>query len=265
MRRRKKTLTIVIPVYNERDRIHLAIDALNAYDPPECLEIERIVFVDDGSEDDTLGALQAAEIKYPSEVVTYHPNRGRGYAVRAGMKEAETDYAMYLDADMSIPLDNLRNFASRMREGVDLLVGSKKMKETVCFQKRSLLRKIVGWGHSAIFSFVLGVRMHDFQGGFKVFSRRTVRGVLSRARIDRWGMDAEAIFLAGRRDLSVEEIPVVWGHVERGTKVSLARDILRAFKELAQIRWNHVCGRYRSVSDPVNIDDVAAVYELQTG
>jgi dolichyl-phosphate beta-glucosyltransferase len=261
----KKSLTIVIPVYNERDRIHLAIDALNAYEPPEDIEIEKVVFVDDGSTDGTLRVLRGSEQKYPSEVVAYSPNRGRGYAVRAGMKEAETDYAMYLDADMSIPLENLQGFAPRMREGVDVLVGSKKMKETVCFQKRSVLRKVVGWGHSAIFSLVLGVRMRDFQGGFKVFSRRAVRNILSRARIERWGMDAEVIFLAVRKGYSMEEIPVRWGHVERGTKVSLARDISRALRELARIRWNHVCGRYGSASEPVTLKDVAVVYELQAG
>jgi dolichyl-phosphate beta-glucosyltransferase len=147
---------------------------------------------------------------------------------------------------MSIPLENLKRFAPHMLRGADLLAGSKKMPDTVCLQKRSLLRKVVGWGHSALFSAVLGVWMHDFQGGFKVFSRRAVREVLSRTRIERWGMDAEAIFLAARAGHSVVELPITWAHVESDTKVALVRDILRALRELLTIRWNHLRGVYRA-------------------
>jgi dolichyl-phosphate beta-glucosyltransferase len=244
-RKVSKTLTVVIPVYNEEKRLILAVRALKAFRPPEGLEVAEVVFVDDGSTDGTLAALRRAKHRYPTRVVTYPANRGRGYAVRAGMAEVRTDYAMYLDADMSIPLENLEKFAPQMLRGADLLAGSKKMRDTVCLQKRSLLRKVVGWGHSALFSAVLGVWMHDFQGGFKVFSRRAVREVLSRTRIERWGMDAEAIFLAAGKGLSVVEVPVTWAHVENGTKVALLRDILRALGELGTIRWNQLRGLYR--------------------
>jgi glycosyltransferase involved in cell wall biosynthesis len=241
----EKTLTVVIPVYNEEERVHLAVSALETYRPPRGLKIAEVVFVDDGSTDATLAALRAARHRYPTRVVTYPANRGRGYAVRAGMAGVRTDYAMYLDADMSIPLSNLESFLPHMLRGVDVLAGSKKMRDTVCLQRRSLLRKVVGWGHSALFSAVLGVWMHDFQGGFKVFSRRAVRDVLSRTRIERWGMDAEVVFLAGRMGYSIEEVPVTWAHVENGTKVALVRDILRALRELFTIRWNHLRGSYR--------------------
>jgi dolichyl-phosphate beta-glucosyltransferase len=259
------TLTIVIPVYNEQDRVHLAIEALDAYEPPPGIRIEKIVFVDDGSDDKTVQALRKSEHRYPCEVVSYALNRGRGYAVRAGMRDLETDYAMYLDADMSIPLENLKRFAPHMREEVDVLVGSKKMRETVCRRKRGWLRKLIGWGHSAIFSVVLGVWMHDFQGGFKVFSRRAVHEIVSRASIERWGMDAEVIFLASQLGFSVEEIPVTWAHVERGTKVQVVRDSLRALKELGKIRWNHLCGKYRSATEPIELGKTGMVYELGAG
>jgi dolichyl-phosphate beta-glucosyltransferase len=259
---RKMTLTVVVPVYNEAERVHRALEALAAYEPPEPVRIKKVVFVDDGSSDQTVELLQNADHCYPCEIVTYPENRGRGYAVRRGLDKVNTDYALYLDADMSIPLENLEAVVPHMREGADVIAGSKKMPETVCTQKRSLLRKLVGWGHSAVSSLALGVWMHDFQGGFKLLSRRAVQEVLPRTSLERWGLDLELIFVADQMGLSIAEFPVTWGHVENGTKVNVLRDSFRALTDLAVIRWNGLSGKYVDEAEPDAMVDLETVYEM---
>lgn len=241
------TLTVVVPVYNEQNRIHLAIDALNSYVPPKGIKIKKVVFANDGSDDKTLYILKNVKTKYPAKVMTYNKNRGRGFVVKMGMKNIDTDYAMYLDSDMSIPLENLKTFAKEMKKGTDVIAGSKKIRGTITTTKRSLLRDIVGWGHSAIFSAVLGIWMYDFQGGFKIFSKRVVKNAFPKLRMERWGMDAEVIFVAKKMGYSIKELPITWGHVGQGTKVALIRDIYRGLKDVFTIRYNYLKGYYMPV------------------
>lgn len=238
------TLTIVIPVYNEQNRIHLAIEALNNFKPPSGIEIKKVIFANDGSDDKTLYVLKNSKVQYPTEVLTYNTNRGRGFAVKMGMKHIDTDYAMYLDSDMSIPLENLETFAKEMKKGTNVIIGSKKIRGTVCTHKRSIIREIVGWGHSAIFSTILGMWIYDFQGGFKIYSNHVIKNAFPKLRMERWGMDAESIFVAGKMGYSIKELPITWGHVGQGTKVDLVRDIYRGLRDVFQIRSNYFRGKY---------------------
>lgn len=238
------TLTVVIPVYNEQNRIHLAIDGLNSFVPPKGIEIKKVIFADDGSDDKTRYILKNSNIKYPTQIMTYRTNKGRGFAVKMGMKNIDTDYAMYLDSDMSIPLDNLENFSKEMFKGTDVIIGSKKIRGTICTHERSKIREVVGWGHSLVFSTVLGMWIYDFQGGFKVFSKRVVDNVFPKVTMERWGMDAEVVFVANKMGYSIKELPITWGHVGQGTKVDLVRDITRAFKDVTKIRLNYFKGKY---------------------
>ncbi len=247
-KQKEVTLTVIVPVYNEQNRIHLAIDGLNSFVPPKGIKIEKVIFSNDGSNDKTLWMLKNAQFKYPTEVLTYNKNRGRGFAVKMGMKNITTDYAMFLDGDMSIPLSNLKNFAPYMKKGIDVIVGSKKIPGTVCTHKRSLIREIVGWGHSAVYCVSLGMALYDFQGGFKVYSKRVAQNVFPKLRMERWGMCAESIFVSHKMGYSIKEMPIHWGHVGQGTKVDLVRDITRAFIDLFEIRKNYATGRYMPVA-----------------
>ena len=238
------SLSIIIPVYNEQNRVYLAIDGINNFKAPKGIKIEKVIFSNDGSNDKTLWMLKNAKFKYPTEVLSYNTNRGRGFAVKMAMKKVDTDYAMFLDGDMSIPLANLENFAVYMQKGIDVIVGSKKIKGTICTHKRSLLREIVGWGHSAIFSAVLGIWMYDFQGGFKIYSRRAVVNMFPKLRMERWGMDAESIFVAKKMGYTIKELPITWEHVGNGTTVRLVRDIYRGLRDVFEIRVNYLKGQY---------------------
>lgn len=241
-----KTLTVIIPVYNEEKRLSLAFEAVKKFKAPAELTVEKFVFVNDGSKDNTLKLLKTFKNKFDRklsngakiEIVTYPTNHGRGFAVMQGAKRVESDFGMFLDGDMSIPLDNLKNFSKYMNQGFDLLVGSKKIKGTTTLVKRDVIREFIGEVHSRILSSVLGIKLADFTGGFKVFSKAVCDDVLPRLTQERWGLDPEIIYVANRLGYSVKELPIVWSHISKSSKVNLIRDILRAFGEMVTIRIN---------------------------
>ena len=151
---------------------------------------------------------------------------------------------------MSIPISNLNKALPLIRENYDLIFGSKKKPGSQALIPRSFIRKIVGYSHSFIASLVLGVFAWDYQGGFKIFSKKLIREVFPQLTVDRWGFDMEVIFLAKKLGFTNFEIPVVWSHQELGSKVKLLRDIMRSVKEMISIRHNWTFRNYSTASVP---------------
>lgn len=244
------TLSIVIPLYNENGRLKKTVAALNKGFNFDGLKLEEVIFIDDGSTDGSVEYLHTSRkeleknLNAQVRIVSYSPNKGRGYAVRYGTMIAKSDYVLYTDADFSIPLGNLRTFIPYMDKGYDLIFGSKKKLGASELIPRSFARRIVGYGHSIIASLVLGVFAWDYQGGFKIFSRKLIQEVFPKLKVDRWGFDMEIIFLAKKLGYTTQELPVLWGHIENDSKVVLIRDIYRSLKELAIIRYQWFNGRY---------------------
>lgn len=247
-RREMKTLSLIIPLYNEEARIGKALKTLKKGFKFNGIKLEKVIFVDDGSKDETTLKIHQAKLeqylKVPVEIISYSVNRGRGCAIKTGVLRSSSDYTLYCDADFSIPLKNLKKFIPYLEKDYDLLIGSKKKPGARAKIERSFLRNIIGFGHTVIASLILGVFVWDFQGGFKIFSKKLVEEIFPLLTIDRWGFDMEIIFLAKKLGYKTIELPVVWSHIENGSKVKLARDILRALKEMVKIKINWFKGAY---------------------
>ena len=259
-----KSLTIIIPLYNEGERIVRTLNILKKGVHLPGLLLDQIIFIDDGSTDRTVKKLIAAKnalksaLKTRVTIISYSPNRGRGYAIRFGGLISKSDYVLYIDGDLSIPLSNLKAFEKFISYKYDLIFGSKKKSGAKAVIPRSFLRKTVGYGHSFFASLVLGVFAWDYQGGFKLFSRRLIREIFPDLTIDRWGFDMEVIFLAKKLGYQSEEIPVVWSHFENGSKVKLLRDILRSVKEIFTIKYYWLMGRYTQSVPSISPTKVSA-------
>ena len=242
------TLSIVIPIYNEENRIDKSIDALKKGFNFKGVELKKVIFVDDGSNDKIKKTLRRAQLnrklKTSYQLISYKKNRGRGHAVKVGAQFTNTDYVLYMDADFSIPLSNLKKFIPFMEKGYDVIVGSKKMPGAVAKIPRGFIRGIVGVGHTLIASILLGVFYWDFQGGFKIFSRKFIKKVFPMLHIDRWGFDMEVIFLANKMGFKSKELPVTWSHIDRDSKVKLIRDITKSLKDIFEIQLNWFTGKY---------------------
>ncbi|RJR24797.1 glycosyltransferase [Candidatus Microgenomates bacterium] len=248
-----KTLTVIVPLYNEEKRLKKTLGYLVNYKSPKSIKIEKLIFVDDGSKDKTLSLLKNFQRQYSGNIIdqteifliSYPLNKGRGYAVMQGVKEVNTDFGMFLDGDMSIPLENLKEFSLFMHKGYEVLVGSKKLPQTISLVKRSMVREIIGTVHSKILQTVLGIKIADFTGGFKVFSYQVCRDVFPRLTQERWGLDPEVIYVSNKLNYRIVELPVTWKHISKSSKVNLVRDILRAFKEMFAIKVNDLKNIYQ--------------------
>lgn len=242
------TLSIVIPIYNEENRIDNSIRALKKGFNFKDIELKKVIFVDDGSVDKIKRTLRRAQLNRKLntsyQLISYKKNKGRGHAVKVGAQFTNTDYVLYLDADYSIPLINLKKFIPFMEKGYDVMAGSKKMPGAIAKIPRGFVRELVGLGHTLIASTLLGVFHWDFQGGFKIFSKRYIKEVFPTLRIDRWGFDMEVLFLANKMGFKSKEIPITWSHVDQDSKVKLVRDIIKSLKDIFEIQINWFTGKY---------------------
>ena len=211
-----KTISLIIPTYNEDGRIKRTIETLKQGVYFYGQNLKEIIFSDDGSTDETLRLIKRARksieksVNAKVKIISYEKNKGRGYAIRQAALYAKGDYILYADADFSIPLENLKKFVPYLKKDYDVIIGSKKISGAKEIIKRSLTRRIVGYGHSLIAYLILGVFVWDFQGGFKIFSRRYVEKIFPYLQIDRWGFDMEVVFLAKKLNYRIKELPVKW-------------------------------------------------------
>jgi dolichyl-phosphate beta-glucosyltransferase len=229
------SLSIVVPVYNEEQRLSLAFDALDRLAQDHGFSALEIIFVDDGSKDRTKELIQGFRTNCPVRLVSYKPNAGKGAAVRAGMLAAAHDYALMIDVDMSTPMDQVAKFLPFMHEGYPVIIGTRKDKTADVRKRQPAFRQKLGEVFTLLARIMTGVPVTDFTCGFKCFSKDAIRRIFPNTIIDRWSYDAEILFLAKHATLPIVEVGVTWINDER-SRVRLWRDVSRSLYDLFRIR-----------------------------
>jgi len=240
---RERQLSVVIPAYNESQRIAEPLGRIDAWLQTHEPSSE-IVVVDDGSTDGTADVVRDCSrmLRTPVIVVGSSPNRGKGYAVRVGMMRAQGRALLLTDADLSTPIEELEKLRRCLAEGAAIAIGSRKMAGAVVEIRQPLLRESMGRVFTLL-SRLLLLRVSDVTCGFKLFTREAAAQIFPRMTLDDWSFDAEALFLARRLGLEIREVPVRWRDAQ-GTKVNRTRDALRSALGLLRIALNAARGRY---------------------
>jgi glycosyltransferase involved in cell wall biosynthesis len=236
------TVSIVIPAYNEAERIGDSIRKVNEYVRQSRLPIEVIV-VDDGSIDSTRDIVRANS-QGSLRLITNAENQGKGYSVRQGMVNATGTWVLFTDADLSAPIEELQKlFDVAIKEDADIVIGSRAVDRSYIEKHQKRFRELGGIFFNVMVRLLLGLKLSDTQCGFKLFKRERTKAVFEKQTTHRFGFDPEILFIAAKRGLKIREVPVRWSHSE-GSKVSFLRDGTRMFADLVRIRWNYVLGRY---------------------
>jgi dolichyl-phosphate beta-glucosyltransferase len=242
-------LSVVIPAYNERLRLGGTLERVIEYLSRQTFRWEVLV-VDDGSDDDTAGLVEACAAGCGNIRLLRNPaNRGKGYSVRHGMIEAHGDWILSSDADLSTPIEESEKLlAAALREDAAVAIGSRALDRSLVSHHQSGWREFSGRVFNRLMRALTGLPFEDTQCGFKLFRRDAALNVFPRQRLDGFCFDVEDLFLAQRAGFRTVEVPVRWANAE-GSKVTLSKG-LRSFADLLRIRINQFSGRYDG--DPIS-------------
>jgi dolichyl-phosphate beta-glucosyltransferase len=253
-------LSVVVPAYNEADKIGHTIAEISRYLTDRHIEVEIIV-VDDGSQD---GTAKEAEMAWHGDlmlrVLRQAKNRGKGFAVRSGVLEADGQFVLFTDADLSVPLCELEKFWSAFEDGADLVIGSRRLGGSM-FRRwapaflgirydstikvhQPFHRELLGETYQGFVRRFLGLGVTDANCGFKCFRAQAAKRVFAAMTAERWGFDAEILLIARRNGLRIVEVEVVWSNGPT-SKVNLLTAPLSSLQEVSRIKLNDMKGLYR--------------------
>ncbi len=237
-----ETLSIVIPAYNEQQRLPATLDRILAYAQASPVPVAEILVVDDGSRDETAALV---EVRGGLIRLVRNPgNRGKGYAVRNGALSAAGDWILSTDADLSAPIEELEKLiAAARKENAVVAIGSRALDRKLVKVHQSAMREASGRAFNLVMRLVTGLPFRDTQCGFKLFRKDAAKEIFSRQLEDGFSFDVEDLVIARTLGLRSVEVPVEWSNVE-GTKVSLTQG-MKSFADLVRIRGRAMGGIYK--------------------
>jgi dolichyl-phosphate beta-glucosyltransferase len=228
-------LSVVVPAYDEEARLLPTLRGLHEYYSAQDYSYD-ITIVSDGSKDGTGKIVEQFALLHPQfRLLEYGENRGKGHAVRVGVLAARGELILFCDADMATPQEETEKLLAHMREGADIAIGSRPLKESALEVRQPLYREMLGRLFNKIVQ-VIGIRgIDDTQCGFKMFRREVAHEIFRRCKVERFGFDFEALMIARDLGYRIDEVPIRWRHQE-GSKVSLLRDGPRMLWDLLKLR-----------------------------
>ena len=233
------SLTLVLPAFNEAERIGPALDELFGYlrrrgeaardgapGSGHLPEQITVLVVDDGSTDGTADLVRARPEREDSgfatnpavlEVLTV-AHGGKGAAVRAGMLHATTDLIVFADADMATPPDMIPLLVEALVDH-DVALGSRIQPDGSDMRKsQPAYRRLLGKGFHVLASIWVVGPVQDTQCGFKGFTREAAHDLFGRQKVESIVFDVELIYLARRRGYTFAIVPVRWSD-RRGSRM----------------------------------------------
>ena len=251
---KRKKISVVIPCYNGGKFIRQNIEKINDYLVNNFLDYE-IIIVNDGSFDDTREKILQIEKNLPKLVfIDNEINFGKGHAVKKGVLKSRYEIVMFLDADLAMPIEGLKNFVKTIEEGFDIAIASRfvpglRVIKPILWYRQfmektfRLLRMVITHNYS----------IQDTQCGFKLFSAKSTEFLFRRlyvyggtqTRKDAYtgAFDVELLFLARKNRYKIKELPIVWKHAA-SDRVSPIKDSLRMLRDIVQIRLAYLTHKY---------------------
>ena len=246
----KTYLSVVIPAYNEE--FNLRTGVLNSV--YEYLSKQKytweIIFVDDGSTDNTLKIAQGFAKNHNNFIALNEPHRGKAGTVTSGILKAKGEIILFTDTDQATPIDQLEKILPKFNQGFDVVIGSRHGREGA-----PLIRKIMAYGFSLLRFLILKLPYKDTQCGFKAFTQESAKNIFGKLKIFdsknvnqgasvTAGFDLEVLYVARKLGYKISEVSVDWHHKE-GTKVDPIKDSIEGFRGLMMVRINSLQGKYK--------------------
>ncbi len=202
--RRIDRISIIMPAYNESDKIADAIIRLEN----ELLKVTddyEIIVVDDGSSDDTYERVKS--MSNPNvKIIRNRRNMGKGYAFKKGVSISTGEYVILADADLEISFHEIEKYVRILRY-FNIIIGSKRHPESIYIAP--IMRKILSLCFNMMVRLFTGVKVSDTQTGFKAFRGDAIRRIMKLVLVKRYAFDVELLAVANLLNMRIYEMPVV--------------------------------------------------------
>lgn len=230
-----RSLSIVIPAYNEEGRLPQTLEKIDAFIRLRGYDAEILV-MDDGSRDRTSERVRALIPRMPSvRLLTQATNHGKGFAVRGGVLAATREAILFSDADLSTPIEEVDRLWESYDRGADVTIASRHLERSKIVLRQPIHRQFIGRVFNMIVS-IFGVRgIRDTQCGFKLFRGRTTRKIFTGLKTDGFAFDVEVLIRARESGLKIAEVPVTWIDSPE-SRVHPVFDSLRMLVEILKMR-----------------------------
>lgn len=229
-------LSIVIPCYNEEQRLPRTIERIERYLDGRGITYE-LILVDDGSTDGTRKIMDAAAERNPRVRLEALPqNRGKGRALAEGVAAAKGSEILVTDADLSTPIEELEKLQAELSKGAGVAIASRALRGSRVEVSQPIYRVLMGKAFNLMVQIVLLPGIWDTQCGFKLFRADVAHEIFTGLTTDGFGYDPEVLYRAKRHGVRIAEVPVVWRN-SAPTKVSPIKSSLDMFKHVLRIRF----------------------------
>jgi glycosyltransferase involved in cell wall biosynthesis len=234
-------LSIIIPAHNEETRLPRTLEQVVAFLARQSYAAE-VLIVENGSSDRTLEVAERFAEAHDVVSVVRAEARGKGLAVRLGMLAARGEYRFMCDADLSMPIEEVRRFLPPALKDFDVALGSREVPGAVRYNEPPY-RHLGGRLINLLIRMLILPQLQDTQCGFKCFRAQVAEDLFQYQTLDGWSFDIELLFVAYRRRYRVVEVPVDW-YYRTESKVSAIRDALRMIRDIFRIHANARRGLY---------------------
>jgi dolichyl-phosphate beta-glucosyltransferase len=232
-------LSIIIPAYNEERRIANTLDRISRFLKTKDYSYE-VILVDDGSVDWTVSVAGNSVLAKEGrlKVVKNHANKGKGFSVRSGILNSAGEYVLFSDADLSTPIEEMDKLFNSMKEGYDVVIGSRALEGSLVSVHQPWYREIMGKTFNFFVKALLMRGFNDTQCGFKLFKGDVAREIAGDMKTEGFCFDVEMLYLAKIKGYNIREIGVMWENSPE-SKVRLISSPLSMLTDLFNIKRIH--------------------------
>lgn len=234
-------LSLIIPAYNEEHRLPATLESVFAFLDTQPYTWEILV-VDNHSTDSTSRIISSYQQRIPALRGIYEERRGKGRAVRTGMLEARGDFRFMCDADLSMPIRELKRFLPPLLTDFEIAIASREAPGAVRYSEPHY-RHLGGRLINLIIRLLVLPDLHDTQCGFKCFTRAAAEDLFHNQTLDGWSFDIEILAVARQRGYRIKEIPIPW-YYNQDSKVNALQDAVVMIGDILKIRRNLRNGVY---------------------
>ena len=229
-----KSLSIIFPLYNEIRRIEMSLIKIEEFLINNNFNNIEIILVNDGSTDATQKIIykfvKNSKFKNLFKILIFKQNRGKGFALKSGIKIASNDWILTTDIDHSVPLKQVNEWNNKfIKKNKNVYFGSRTHPKSQV--KKNLMRNLLGYFFVKLTYLIFDINISDTQCGFKLYKKKVAKKLFSNLKELGYVHDVEIAHNCLINNIKITELPVKWQHKKFG-KVNILIDPFLMFISL---------------------------------